>query len=95
MSPRVFDLKLPGSDLRISVRAIVNYDRGHRVTILEIDGVTVGPDDLTKPFRRWLVDQLIRAEMVIRAIGTVDCPHGSYLVADFCAKCIGCASPYP
>ena len=94
-SAQTFRLKLPGETRPIFVTAIVHYDLGHKVDLLALDGVTRGLDDLPRDLRRWLLDSVIRAAMVQQDIGDTYCPHGRYLVDEFCAACLGEASATP
>lgn len=90
-----YNLKLPNSEKRCLVEATVGYDaqRGGRYVDrqLKLDGVPVDLLDLTRAMQRWLVRDLPQAEMVRSSVGDVDCPHGRYLVRDFCTACVAAA----
>lgn len=88
----VFNLKMPKADDRILVEAECGYDARHGDFYIErglkLDGVEMDLLDLTSSMRRWLRRDLKLAKLVIASDGSIDCPHGRYLLREFCIDCL-------
>ena len=94
-----YRLRLPNKNTYITVAANVGYDAQRGGIYVErgiaIDGVPTDMADLTGALQRWLKRDLGKADCILRGVGVLDCPHGRYLLREFCAQCLADARPHP
>jgi hypothetical protein len=89
---RNYRLKLPGKETYINVAADVGYDASRGGVYVErgiyIDGVPVDTRNLTRAVQRWLKRELGNADCCLRGFGSLQCPHGRYLLREPCGDCL-------
>lgn len=96
---RAYNLKLPGEEGRLYVEADVGFDLRRGGFYVEdtvfIDGDKANFRMLPPRTRRWLLQDLRHADMILRDVGKLDCDHGRYLVREHCVDCLAAARSTP